>query len=37
MNVLLAIAQASDTLNPFRSRKTIPVPSSTRRCVIGDG
>ncbi|RIL07279.1 MAG: hypothetical protein DCC71_03505 [Proteobacteria bacterium] len=37
MNVLLAIAQASDTLNPFRSRETIPYERIDAPLTLKDG
>ena len=37
MNVLFAVAQASDTLNPFRSRDTIPYDQLDAPLVLKDG
>jgi hypothetical protein len=37
MNVLFSIAQVSDTLNPFRSRETIPYDEITAPLVLADG
>lgn len=37
MNVLLAIAAASDTLNPFRSLETIPYERIESKLVLEDG
>jgi hypothetical protein len=37
MNLLFAIAQASDTLNPFRSRETIPYERIDAPLAIADG
>jgi len=37
MNVLFAIAQASDTLNPFRSRETIPFDTIEAPLVLSRG
>jgi hypothetical protein len=37
MNVLFSIAQASDTLNPFRSRETIPYDTIDAPLQLGDG
>jgi hypothetical protein len=37
MNVLFSIAQASDTLNPFRSRETIPYDRIDAPLQIGGG
>jgi hypothetical protein len=37
MNILFAIAQASDTLNPFRSRETIPFDSIDAPLTLAGG